>query len=272
MNYKLFPQCFEFVLVLGLAATAQTATSQQQFFEAGQNKLFINCTGQRHGPAVIFESGRGRSSEDWSKVQPGIAKFTEACSYDRVGIGKSTPIAASQERSIDEKIEDLHLLLTQAGIRAPYILVGHSIGGVFVRRFTSKYPKEVAGMVLVDSVHEEQMWRVLDIDPDSLGNARMADNISKEGYLPPREPLRWHYDIPLIVLRHGIPIVWRAREQKYAVEVEAMMLRLQQDLASRSRYGELRTAEHSGHFIQIEEPDVVVQAIRDVLDSVNQKK
>src|SRR5260370_28431025 len=96
----------------------------QALFDAGQHKLFLNCTGQRHGPVVIFEAGQGRSSEDWSKVQPEAAKITQSCSYDRAGMGRSapaTPAAGAPTENTDEQVEDLYQLLRSASIRPPYI-------------------------------------------------------------------------------------------------------------------------------------------------------
>jgi pimeloyl-ACP methyl ester carboxylesterase len=261
-------------LVVFLGMGAQTILSQQKLFDVGRHEIYINCSGQRHGPAVIFEAGNGRSSEDWSKVQPEVAKFTLACSYDRVGLGKSSSTAGEPERRVDDKIQDLHALLAKAEIPPPYILVGHSLGGLFVRRFTTIYPKEVVGMVLVDSVHEEGVWHALDIDPENAirGSERLPDLVRNEGYLPARERLVWHYDIPLIVLRHGKVIDFGGPAQQHSAEIEAMMREEQRDLASRSRYGEVRTAEQSGHFIQLDQPEMVVQAVRDVWDKVSRVK
>jgi len=273
VGYRKSLQNVGFVLALVAAACNQAAVSSQRLINVGQRKLFINCSGQRHGPAVILESGMGESSDSWSKVQPEIARLTEVCSYDRAGFGKSTPLAAPLSVSADETIQDLHSLLKGAAISPPYVLVGASAGGIFVRRFTSKYPDEVKGMVLADSAHEEQLWRFLDIDATVIqGVSLKPDDIRRMGFLPPRERFTWHDDIPLIVLQHGVPIPMHGSAEKHQAEFEAAKHSMQQDLAGRSRYGELRTAEHSGHRIWLEQPDMVIQAIKDVLDRVSRKQ
>ncbi len=119
----------------------------------GGYRLHINCTGEG-GPAVIFEAGLGDTSVTWDTVQPEIAKFTRVCSYDRAGYGWSDP---PQEARTSENIaKELERLLTNAGVAGPYVLVGHSFGGFNVRVFAAQYPRQVAGIVLVDSSYPFQ--------------------------------------------------------------------------------------------------------------------
>jgi len=254
--------------------TTYTLTVKAQMFAAKKHQLFLNCTGERHGPVVIFESGMGdNTSSDWNKVRPEIAKFTKACSYDRAGLGKSTtdatPGYGPHADTLEEKVEDLHQLLLSAHIAPPYLSVGHSAGGILVRRFASKYPGSVQGMVLVDSAHEEQVWRFIDIDPKVIqGVSLKPEDLRKSGMLPARERSTWHTDIPLIVIQHGRSITGDGLTKAHEAEFEAAMHSMQKDLASRSPQGELRTAEHSGHDIEIEEPEVVAKAIRDIWDKL----
>ena len=116
-------------------------------FQAGGRRLYLHCEGKRVGATVILEAGGGRDSTDWSKVQPEVARFARVCSYDREGLGKSTvdPVREPDAETIDEQVEDLHRLLQAAAVAPPYILVGHSAGGIKVRRFTRNYPSEVTG-------------------------------------------------------------------------------------------------------------------------------
>jgi pimeloyl-ACP methyl ester carboxylesterase len=102
-------------------------------------------------PAVIFESGMGASSLSWTLVQPQVAQFTRAVSYDRTGHGWSDP--AREPRTAQQIAQELHVLLDTAGVPGPYVLVGHSFGGYVNRAFAHMYRNEVVGMVLVDSVH-----------------------------------------------------------------------------------------------------------------------
>jgi len=122
--------------------------------DIGGRSLNINCAGSG-SPAVILESGGGGyGGYGWRKVQAEVAKFTTVCWYDRAGEGWSDP--APTARSSATIVHDLHELLQRAPVAGPYVLVGHSIGGEYVRIFTSKFPSEVAGVVLVDSSHPDQ--------------------------------------------------------------------------------------------------------------------
>ena len=115
--------------------------------------LHIDCSGSG-SPTVIFESGLGVPAVGWYQVQPGVAAFTRVCSYDRAGYGWSTP--GTMPRTTDQIVKELHALLAAAGEKPPYVLVAHSFGGFNVRVYTSRYPDEVAGLVLVDTSHEDQ--------------------------------------------------------------------------------------------------------------------
>jgi pimeloyl-ACP methyl ester carboxylesterase len=100
------------------------------------------------GPAVILEAGIAASSLSWSLVQPEVAKFARVCSYDRSGLGWSDE--RREPRTLQRSIEELHGLLEAASVAAPYVLVGHSYGGLLVRAYAIRYPADVAGLVLVD--------------------------------------------------------------------------------------------------------------------------
>jgi len=115
--------------------------------------LNLHCTGQG-SPSVIMDSGLGVPAVGWDLVQPEVAKFTRVCSYDRAGYGWSTP--GPMPRTSQEIARELHALLAAAGEKGPYVLVAHSFGGYNVRVYTKDYPQDVAGMVLVDTSHEDQ--------------------------------------------------------------------------------------------------------------------
>lgn len=217
----------------------------------GRN-LFLDCAGNAPGPTVILLAGGGGTTTTWDKVQPAISQFAKVCSYDRAGFGKSSPIHEPQ--SADQIIDDLAALLKNAHVSSPYILVGHSIGGLYARKFDERFDSEVAGMVLLDSSHEEQIWRFAKYEPSALWEyPNWKNNAVMEagGFLPPEEHLQWHFSKPLIVIEHGIPNepVWHA---------------MQEDLASRSPEGRLITATKSSHYIQKLQPDLVIESIRNV--------
>jgi len=115
--------------------------------------LSLNCTGNGT-PTVILESGLGVPAAGWGLVQPEIAKFTRVCSYDRAGYGWSS--AGPMPRTTAEIVKELHALLSVSGEKGPYVLAAHSFGGYNARVYTGQYPAEVAGLVFVDTSHEDQ--------------------------------------------------------------------------------------------------------------------
>ena len=125
-----------------------------EMVDVGTHSLHINCIGEG-SPTVILESGLGTMSADWANVQPQVAKTTRVCSYDRAGTGWSE--RGPTPRDPKQIARELHTLLANAGIDGPYVLVGQSFGGLYVRMYDDMYPKEVAGMVLVDASHPG-MW------------------------------------------------------------------------------------------------------------------
>ena len=124
--------------------------------DVGGYRLHIHCLereSEKGGPTVVMDAGIGECSLGWSLVQPEIAKFAHVCTYDRAGLGWSD--SAPTARTSQQIVSDLHALLGNAGIEPPYVMVGHSFGGLNLRLYASRFPEEVAGMVLVDSAHED---------------------------------------------------------------------------------------------------------------------
>jgi pimeloyl-ACP methyl ester carboxylesterase len=119
-----------------------------QLVDAGGFRLNLYCMGSG-SPAVVFDSGWGDWAPAWSKVQPEIARWTSACSYDRAGTGFSDP--GPMPRTSVHIAQELHTALHHAGIAGPYILVGSAFGGDNVRTFADLYMDEVAGLVMVDA-------------------------------------------------------------------------------------------------------------------------
>lgn len=128
-----------------------------QLVDAGGFKLHIHCVGER-GPSVVMDAGLNEFSVQWAGIQSEVAKFARACVYDRAGLGWSE--MGSPPRTSEMMVKELHTLLGNAGIAAPYLLVGHSFGGMNMRLYTQRYPSEVRGMVLVDAAHEQQPLRI----------------------------------------------------------------------------------------------------------------
>ncbi len=215
---------------------------------------------------VILENGLGAGLESWKVVQSKVEEFSRVCSYDRAGEGHSGK--PSQPQPPDSIVADLQRLLEIEKIPGPYVLVGASLGGIYVRHFAARYPDLPAGIVLVDSAHEEQYSRYAAISPSIAeryatqdGRFDRTDFLRAAGQLEPGKRLEWYCDVPLIVLEHkrqiGPP---RTEEDRLAAEWHTLQL----DLASRSKYGKM-IETNSGHFIADERPEIIVESIRDVI-------
>src|SRR5882672_7244757 len=332
------------VLILSLSVAAQRPANTRRYppppgklVDVGGWRIHLNCTGRikTDAPTIILESGGFGFSFDWSLVQPGIASFARVCSYDRAGHAWSDPGPAP--RTMSQVAYELHTALANLSVKPPYVLVGHSLGGLRVRTFASLYPKEVVGMVLIDSAHEDaqrnfkgKRVRVRELSEGkaippiqtSISAAdkrlsaeerqRIEDFLKRTGppkieppfdRLPPQiQKVRlWaleqpqHYasnnddafyphtgeeyaelysarragnyplgDLPLIVLTRGKGEFPDTEEGRQDNEEEK---RLQLDLLHLSRNSRQIIAEASGHSIQLDDPALVVDAIREVVDA-----
>jgi pimeloyl-ACP methyl ester carboxylesterase len=125
-----------------------------EMVDVGEHSLHLNCVGQG-SPTAVLDSGWGYTSVEWSAwVQPEVAKQTRVCAYDRAGMGWSEPEPGAPNAA--QTTAELHTLLQEADEEGAYVLVGHSLAGLYSRIYADHYPEEVAGMVLVDSTHPDQ--------------------------------------------------------------------------------------------------------------------
>lgn len=124
-----------------------------QLVDLGTHRLHLTCAGQG-APSVIFDAALGGSSLSWSLVQPAVARYTRACVYDRAGFGWSD--AGPLPRTAGRIANELHALLQRANVPPPYLLVGHSFGGLVTRLFTIAHRHDVAGLVLIEPAIPEE--------------------------------------------------------------------------------------------------------------------
>lgn len=125
--------------------------------DVGGHFLHVHCVGAGH-PTVILEAALPGGSAHWGWVQPQVASVTRVCAYDRAGMGWSD--AGPRPRDARQIVRELHALLEKAQIDGPYVLVGHSFGGLYARVYSATYPEAAAGVVLVDSSHPDQWTRL----------------------------------------------------------------------------------------------------------------
>jgi pimeloyl-ACP methyl ester carboxylesterase len=244
--------------------------------DIGGRRLYRSDVGAGD-PTVILEAGLPDSAAPWSGVIPATASFARVVSYDRPNTIAGASDPAPTPRSAADAVTDLHALLNAAAVPSPYVLVGHSVGGLFVRLYASRYPDEVAGLVLVDSSHEDQDERRRQmVSPELFAAEQQAVHSNSEGidldrsFAQVREaraasPLR---QMPLIVLSAGVddPAFFPAN---WPMDKEGQLHdELQRDLAGLVPGGRFVLAEKSGHYIQQSQPDLVLQAIRAVVEAV----
>ena len=140
-----------------------------QLVDVDGYRLHLHLMGQdKTSPTVILDAGMVSFSSNWAWVQPEIAKIAPVVAYDRAGLGWSDP--GPDPRDAEQSAKELHTALQTAGIKSPYVVVGHSYGGLTMRAFANLYPDEVAGMVLVDSSHPDQWVHI----PASKNGSRIA--------------------------------------------------------------------------------------------------
>jgi pimeloyl-ACP methyl ester carboxylesterase len=128
----------------------------QQLVDIGGRRLHIHCSGTG-SPTVVFDTYSGGSAWSWANVQPEVAKRTRACVYDRAGLGFSDP--SPRPGTSENAVDDLHKLLTAAGIKPPYVLVGSAYGGMNVQLYAYRFPEEISGLVLVEAGNENATSR-----------------------------------------------------------------------------------------------------------------
>jgi len=237
---------------------------------AGGKTINIVCKGAG-SPTVILTPGLGGSSADWSDVQPQIAQMTRVCAWDRLGSGSSSKSTGRETAA--ETTADPIAALAAAGVKKPYIAVGHSLGSYESLLLKDRAPEAVVGMVLVDPSIPDQ--------GDRLNKAVHKPALSGQALLNPLfisskqvvDPKRDYGEMPIIVLTStklpdlppGTPDAASARATFAAMDAE--MHRGHAELAALSSRGVQRLVPDSGHYIQSDQPNAVIGAIREVISA-----
>lgn len=223
-----------------------------------------------HGsPTVVFESGLGHGKRVWGPVFNGVSAITRAVAYDRAGYGQSE--ASAEPRSGLQIVAELRALLQTQGMAPPYVLVGHSLGGTYMKLFAKNHPDEVAGVVLVDARHSEftQRCRELGVprllyDPPEALLTLLAPTPRAELEAAPlslKQARRGGTfpDVPLIVLTQGNAAArWPAKLGKVWAASQLRMAKM-------SSLGRIKVLDDAGHNVHMDRPDVVVRAVLNVV-------
>lgn len=272
----------------------------------GGRRLYLECRGTG-SPTVVLEAGYRASALFWTDdlhqsqpprtmVLPAVAGFTRVCAYDRPGtyaefendddVRPSRSDAIAQPRTAPEVVADLHALLRAAGVPGPYVFGAHSLGGLFARLYASTYPEDVVGLVLVDAYSERletlmtpAQWAALvrlnqeggsdtvlsipgygDVETNGFGSANAVMRQAAAA-----RPLR---PMPLAVLAHSRPFGVGLEGLASSEELEAIFRAANADLATLVPNARFVVAGESGHDVHQDQPELVIEAIRQVVAGV----
>jgi pimeloyl-ACP methyl ester carboxylesterase len=258
----------EFPLNFKRAAKATGSHLKVEKADAGGHSLRL-LRGGEGAPTVILEGGFAADIAAWSRVQGEIANFAQVVSYDRAGLGQSDP--GPKPRSAEQIALELHTALQNAGIKPPYVLVGHSLGGYFVRVFGDKYPREVVGMVLIDPSQETfDDWLKAHPAPE-VKDAETQIAKAPQGVRDEDASLDSSAEQARMTrVPPGIPVTLLTARQHEAMSSEErdMWTAKQKEWIEKIPGGRFIVADSSGHLIQLHQPQLVIDAIRQVVNQV----
>lgn len=256
------------LLVISLFSTgfffAPKPLEGKQMIDLGGYNLYMNIEGKGK-PVVVLEAGYGATSEDWTAVAAELSKVATVVTYDRAYLGQSDPSYIT--KTAEEQVIQLHTLLKKANLRGPYILVGHSLGGVNVRVFAAKYPKEVAGIVLVDASHEDQNTRLFNVLSAEL-KAAYSEQFKAEGSYDEVQASLDQAKATKGALKNVPLFVVSATVHGMGDTAEAVWAELQKELAALSTKGKQFIATGSTHSVHKENPALIVQVVKEMIQTV----
>ena len=219
-------------------------------------------------PTVILDAGLGGTSEEWVNIQPEVALFSRVLSYDRAGVGRSDP--AASPRTCREMVNDLRTVLSTASLRPPYVLVAHSWSGLPARWYANHYPEEIGGLILIDAVHEDkyaqfetvlseaQAKRMGELLKDPSTNREHIDRLAS---IEQVRTTQRQYAFPVVILT-------RATNGQ---ELDMIEVRLQTQFLLWSSDSTQYISKYNDHHIHQSEPELVIHAIRQVVESVRRR-
>ena len=263
--------------------------------DIGTHSLYVHAVG-KGTPVVVIDVGVGESYENWQPIQDALARVTRVFAYDRAGYGQSE--VGPMPRHAKQEARELRLLLEKAGVKGPYLLVGHSLGGLNMQVFAAEYPDDVAGMVLLDppplrwimggeafpeltDLFEKQTQELSttaqamsqSADPQEKAKAVFLKAVASEHEELFGETARQvaaigsFGDLPLTVIASGSPNpLFGPTAEKY----QRFWIEESRKLAGKSTRGKFALIEESGHQLHKDAPDKVLEAIRQMITESRQ--
>lgn len=245
-----------------------TKQLEGQYIDIGGIQLYCEELGEgTESPVVVFDSGYGVPTKRWKSIKTEVSSLSKTFFYDRAGVGHSS--LDNRPRHSMQNVENLRSLLQKSGLAAPYVLVGHSFGGLNVRLYASMYPEEVAGLILLDSCHEDQnkvMAKELppEMQADYFGQFGAEGTLAQfEESLEQVRPYKTLGEMPLTVVTGG-------NQPDHTTESWAHWMNFQKALALLSINSRHVILEDAGHSVHIDHPEAVVEEIRKMVESVKQ--
>lgn len=263
--------------LLGVFVPCTLSGQSPHLVDVGGHRLEVSVAGIGE-PVVILEAGLGQDLSDWQAIQDSLSALTTVIAYSRAGYGASDP--SPERRTPLQIVSELHALLRALGQDGPYVLVGHSLGGVYVRVYASQHPEDVAGLVLVDPTHERldlehsvlspTYWpdvrAVLEDYATEVGGATRGEmeefwRISRRGTLPEAWPLP---DVPMVILTAMTVDTSWAGGSEIGLR---MRRRIHTELFEHTTHGVHIVTTESGHNMHEDQPGLVVDSIRRVVNA-----
>lgn len=293
MKANLLTVCALFLAGFFVSAQGATATQTLELVKeevsVRDRSLATTCMGKGR-PTALLEAGFGDDAGIWMDVQLDIAAFTRVCAYSRAGLGGSD--AVTEHRTIQDIVNDLDALLMNSPVAGPFVLVGHSIGGLIVNMYVHQKPEQVAGMVFVDSSHPDQQAGFQSVRPPKLNAAWTTFDASgtspenwditaatTQGETVYVEPGSLE-DLPVVVLTADTNLVnkeqvtwikenvWSGFNEDMLLAENRVWAGLQKQYAALSNNSRHVTVEGSTHYIYIDNPEVVIDAVRRVVEAI----
>ena len=279
------------LLLLGLVACRQSKDREiDKMIDIGTHSLHIRCTGQGR-PVVVVDTGAGDTSARWTAIQAQIAQITRVCTYDRAGYGSSEP--GPLPRHSRQIADELQMLLDKAKVPGPYLLVGHSLGAINMQVFADRYPDQVAGLILLDpppvpfitgqafpelyqmfegqTIEFQNMVEAARKSTDAEAQAKASywEAVASEHGALIKESaaqvvaIASFSDLPLVVIGSGVP---NPGFGAAAEDFQQFWIEQSRELATNSTNGKFVLAQESRHHIHEDAPDVVLDAIREMVE------